>query len=81
MGSRAILREGNMTPLERILQAALTIAREAPRERGPYASQARVPWREVERIREALAELGIDPRHWDSRGELERLRRAVREEA
>lgn len=68
-------------PLEQILQGAFYIAREAPKQRSAYASHARVPWREVERIREALAELGINPTHWDAKGELERLNRSVREGA
>lgn len=68
-------------PLEQILQGAFYIAREAPRQRSAYVSHARVPWREVERIRTNLQALGINPTHWDAKGELERLTRSAREGA
>uniref|UniRef100_A0A7C3DQW9 Uncharacterized protein n=1 Tax=Meiothermus ruber TaxID=277 RepID=A0A7C3DQW9_MEIRU len=68
-----------MKPIEKILDSALYIAREAPKQRGRYAARAQISWRHIERIREALAELGVDPQHWDHRGSLERLCRQLEE--
>lgn len=68
-----------MSPLEKILDSALFIAHETPKQRGRYAVRAQISWRHIERIREALAELGVDPQHWDHRYSLERLCRQLEE--
>jgi len=63
-----------MTPREKILEQALLIARYAPKKRGRYAGSTQVPWSCVEKIRQALKELDIDPNHWDYSGNLEKLK-------
>jgi hypothetical protein len=65
-----------MTPKEKILDAALAIARYAPKKRSKYAGSAKVPWAAVENIRKALEELGVNPHHWDAAGNLEKLLRS-----
>lgn len=64
-------------PIRQILLAVFYIARSAPKKRQRYAGQAKVPWSEVERIRGALSQLGIDLHSWDVARELERLEGAV----
>lgn len=47
-------------PRHRILGLAVQIAAYAPARRNKYAYEARVPWRLITELREALSDAGVD---------------------
>jgi hypothetical protein len=48
------------TAPDRVLDAAITIARQAPAKRGAYVTYAKIYWPTIEELRAALDALGID---------------------
>jgi signal recognition particle subunit SEC65 len=52
--------EHEPNPAARVLDAALQVARDAPKRRGKYVSHALVYWPHIETLREALEALGVE---------------------